>query len=272
MSVLSLFIAICAVLLLSIFISIINAVLQMRITSRIALLEKELEKKSLTFDSLKKERTSLYAQAQHDTPAVDMSTQLEIPTEPQLVDDGEIRVMRNVRGTFAPVSEDPSPALAAELPIEATRVEAIGNVPVRKTAPAAAASSEAFPDDTKRWNQGAHSAAPRPYAPAAPRRHDPQAPAANNAPAVIGLFSQVTGGADFNALYNKLIATLKTCSTQTIAFDCGGIQYFSGPELEYLGKIHQSLVSQNRKLLLVNCSNELGALLQQQQELALLIR
>jgi hypothetical protein len=271
MSVFSLFIAICVVLSLSILISIINVVLQTRITSRIALLEKELEKKSLTFDALKKERVSLYAQAQHDAPAVDLSTQLEAPTEPQLVDDGEIRVMRNVRGTFAPVSEERSPGLTTEMPIESTHVEAIGNVPVRKTAQAAAASPEDFPDDTKRWMQGVHPAAPRSPAPAA-RGHDPQVPAANNAPAVIALFSRASGGADFNVLYNNLIAALKTRSTQTIAFDCGGIQYLSGPEIEYLGKIYHSLVSQNRKLLLVNCSNELEALLQQQQELASLIR
>jgi hypothetical protein len=271
MSVLSLFIAICAVLSLSIIISIINVVLQTRITSRIALLEKELEKKSLTFDSLKKERASLYAQAKHDVPAVDLSTQLEVPTEPQLVDDGEIRVMRNVRGTFAPVSEERSTGLEAEMPIESTHVEAIGNAPVRKKTHVASAPSDNFPDDTKRWMQDVHPAAPRPSAPAA-MRHGPPAPAANNAPVVIALFSQASGGADFNLLYNNLIAALKTRTTQTIAFDCGGIQYLSDPELEYLEKIYRSLISQNRKLLLVNCSNELGDLLQRQPELASLIR
>jgi hypothetical protein len=133
MSVLSLFTAICVVLALSIIISIINVILQTRITSRIGLLEKELQEKTLAFDSLQKERAALNSQAKHETPAVDLSPHLEVPTEPQLVDDGEIRVMRNVRGTFAPVNDDRCAGLEAEMRIESTHVETAGTVPVQDT-------------------------------------------------------------------------------------------------------------------------------------------
>jgi hypothetical protein len=271
MSVLSLFTAICVVLALSIIISIINVILQTRITSRIGLLEKELQEKTLAFDSLQKERAALNSQAKHETPAVDLSPHLEVPTEPQLVDDGEIRVMRNVRGTFAPVNDDRCAGLEAEMRIESTHVETAGTVPVQNTTPAAAALPEDFPDDTKRWNQGVTPGAPRFPNPAS-RHTGPQAPAANNRPVVIALYSPASGSADFTILYNKLVATLKTHPNHTIAFDCGGIQYLSDLELEYLDKINQSLVSQNRYLLLVNCSNELGSLLQGRRELASLIR
>ena len=268
MSILSLFIAICVVLALSLVISIFNVILQARITSRITLLEKELEKKTLIFDSLKKERASFDTQALQGTPAVDMATHLEVPTESQLVDDGEIRVVRNVRGMFAPVTEDQAPDSATEIQIESTPIATAGNVPAHTASPAAAAPTDDFPDDTKRWQQGVHFDASRSPSPAV----TPQVPPMNDTPVVITLFSQASGGADFNALYDKLIAALKIRSTQSIAFDCGGIQYLNGPELEYLGKIYQSLIAQNRTLQLVNCSRELEGLLQQQQNLASLIR
>jgi hypothetical protein len=271
MSIFTLFILICGVLALSLLFSVLNMVLQARIASRITLLEKELDKKTLAFDSLKKERASLYTQAQQNTPAVELSTQYQVKTEPQLVDDGEIRVVRNVRGTFTPAMDTEEPLPSTTMQTDSAPGETSDAGPVRKSAPTIAAQPEEYPDDTKRWQQNMPTATPRTHAPVA-RYPALQAPVASNPPVVIALFSQAAGGLDFNAVYETLITVLKSQTTQSIAFDCGGIQFLSDPELEYLEKIFQSLVAQNRTLQLLNCCDALVDLLQRQPDLASLVR
>jgi hypothetical protein len=274
MSVIHLFIAILFLLFLSILISVIDWILQSRLSTRITLLEKELEKKTLSFDALKKERASLHAQARQ-TAAVDLSTHLDMPTEPQLIEDGEIRVMRNVRGTFAPVEEPaaPTPQIPDEQ-IEATHVESLRSYPMTQPFDSSPIATDAYPEDTKRWQQGIRQSpgSSRPPATRSSRNHAPQSRNISEAPVIIPIFSPESGAADFDALYNHLIAALKTSSNPTIAFDCGRIQYFSDPELDYIEKIYRSLVSQNRSLVLLNCSGELVTCLQQHSEISSLVR
>jgi hypothetical protein len=274
MSVFHIFMAILAILSISIVISIVNWILQIRISSRIMALEKELRKKTLEFDTLKKERAAPQIHT-HQPPQVDLSTQLEIPIESPLVDDGEIRIMRNVRGTFSPALEEATPDRYTEDPVEATQVEASRSIPHGRQTAAPFSPQGEFPDDTKRWQQNATTGTRLPNrqaAPAAVHPTKPIAPPAEDRTIVLPLFSPAAGGADFNGLYNQLIEALKIPSNQNIAFDCGGIQFLVDQEIEYFEKMCHSLVSQNRSLQILNCGSELRSLLQQNGRLASLIR
>lgn len=260
MSVFHLFIAIIALLVLSIVLSIINWAMQAGISARIALLEKELEKKTAEFDMLKKERIAPPVQSHPVPPDMDMATRFDIPIEPQLVNDGEIRVVRNVRGTFTPVEDDAHtfPPPRSEQATEATRIESISPVAAASRRSPQPMRPDFVPDEARGINLAPH-----------PSTH--QAQQSSRAPApgiVIPLFNRQTGEADFNALYGNLVTALKKSSCQSIAFDCGGIQYLSDGEIEYLEKIHRSLVSQGRHLHLVHCSKELKTILFTRQELA----
>ncbi|MBN1128110.1 MAG: hypothetical protein JXA71_03945 [Chitinispirillaceae bacterium] len=259
MSVLHLFIAILAILSVSTIVSIVTWILQARISARIGVLETELVKKTAEFDSIRKERASIQVQA----PIVDMSTQFEEPIEQQLVDDGEIRIMRNVHGTFSEALDEPPPDPFQEGRLKSTATEQYPPEP--RTPQEGPSAEQAYPDDTKRGRQKTPASASLP-----PQASKPVT--STGTPVILQLLSPATGGADFNALYNNLMELIKSGSNQGIAFDCGGIQFLSDAEIEYLEKMCLSLVSQNRSTQIINCSDALRPLLQQRRQLAPFVR
>jgi cell division protein FtsL len=258
MTVLPLFIAILSVLCISIVFSILIWALQFKLSSRIAALEEKLQKKTLEFDALKKEHASL-ASSQKTAPVVEVAEPLEMPLQTQAINEGEIQIMRNVRGTFTVAESEEMPEQRRsprnEGPLEATRVDDVHGFP-----PAITPASGRIP---AAWQ-------PRPVRFPAPAAQKPQNGGAIDA--VIPLFSPVAQGPDFNNLYAALIELLKSGENRLIGFDFGGIQFLNDGELEYLEKIYRSLASQKRSLVLLNCSGTLTALLQRRPPLATLVR
>ncbi|MBN2035348.1 MAG: hypothetical protein JW768_01270 [Chitinispirillaceae bacterium] len=263
MSIVTLFVAILGVLFISIVITVINWIFQSRLSARITLLEKELEKKTLEFDTLRKERGGQPAQSE-PRPFIDVPAQADMPLEQESIDDGSIKIFRNVRGTFAPAIEES---------VEATHVDDTDSgiqgwqhaIDRDDTGYASYTADQNARQDSTCGMQDQTAPSLRPVTPG-------HAQAARESFVAIPLLAASGQGADFNLLYQQLCEILNAPLKQNLAFDCGGIQFLSGPELEYLEKIHQSLAAQNRPLALINCSSSLAALLRQRPNLASLVR
>jgi hypothetical protein len=278
MSVLVLFTAILVVLVISIIFAIVNWIFQAKLSSRIAQVEEELEKKNLEFDAFKKERGSAMA-VKASAPAVEMSPQLDMPISQQTVEEGSIQIVRNVRGTFeaAPAggTHETAAGYAERFDAGAARAPAAPAKSWPTQEPGSVAEAQES-DDTKRWANANQSksppaaTAPRGAAPSAAAFQERQPP--TGAGVVLPLFSAAAGRADFNLLYNTLMNTLKTRPDRTIAIDCSGVQTLGGQELDYLEKLHLSLKNQGRSLVFVHCAQNLAALLQCRSSLAASLR
>lgn len=254
MSILHLFFAIISVLLVSIAFMALNLFYHLKITSRVNNLEKDIEKKTLEFDALKKERSTGQSAARFNTQA-DMSTkvfempltqEMEQPANEEAVEEDSIQIVRNVRGTFERTDTVIHNHGYLETPSEPSDTSVRPTIksppPAPAVRPIAAATKQA--------------AAPLPGA----------------AGTIIPLFSAVIGGPDFNQLYKSLVEAMKSSGGPAFAFDLSGIESLNAGELEYLEKIYQSLAGQRRSLVFLHCSANLAAMIRHRPHLAPLIR
>lgn len=253
MPILYLFFAIIAVLVISIVFTVISLISHVKISSRINNLEKDIEKKTLEYDALKKERSTGQSTINRSSP-LDMSTKVfeipdsqenQQPVEERPIEEGSIQIVRNVGGTFETTD---------------TVINSHGY-----SEPQAVTGNAAAQWETK-------AAAPKPVA----AQSSPAQPAKQRAPlpagCVIPLLSRTTGAPDFNQLYKSLVEALKNSPDPAVAFDFSGIESLNDGELEYLEKIDVSLASQGRLLEFLHCSGNLAALLQRHPKIAPLIR
>jgi hypothetical protein len=256
MSILYLFFAIIGVLVVSIIIAAISLIFHVKISSRINNLEKDIEKKTLEFDALKKDRSTGHSPANRDSP-LDMSTKVfELPVsqenlmtaEVHPVEEGSIQIVRNVRGTFETTD---TAIMSHGYSVHPAAITDAGQQPEIRRGPEPAAVP---PLKT-----------PSPPLPAKQPEPEP-------AGSVIPLLSRATGRPEFNQLYKSLVETLKKSADQPIAFDFSGIESLNDGELEYLEKIHSFLANQRRSLTFLNCSGNLAALLRRRPQIAPLIR
>lgn len=252
MSILHLFFAIIALLVISVVFVVVNLVYHVKITSRLSNLEKDVEKKTLEFDALKKDRSAGPSAASHDaqldthTRVFEMPLLQDVqqPVEDTPVDGGSIQIVRNVRGTFETTDTMIHDHAYPETPAEPEPIP-----PQPKTA-------------TPPFSHGS------PFASIAAVKK----PAPPPARVVIPLFSKTAQGPDFNQLYQSLVEAMKTSVDSAFAFDLSGIDSLSEGELEYLEKIYSSLASQRRSLAFLHCSGNLAALIRQRPHIASLIR
>jgi len=253
MSILHLFFAIIALLVISIAFIMVNIIYHVKITSRLNNLEKDIEKKTFEFDALKKDRSAGQSAVHHDSP-VDMHTKVfETPlsqsVQPQIeespVEEDSIQIFRNVGGTFETTDTVIHNNAYAETPSGPVKVAA---QPKIKAPPAAPSNAPVF-------------------SPASVKQ-----PASPPAGIVIPLFSRTAHGPDFNQLYKSLVDAMNTSADQAIAFDLSGIESLDDGELEYLEKIYLSLTSQRRSLFFLHCSGYLAALIRLRPQIAPLIR
>jgi len=259
MSAIHVFYVIIAVLAISVILVIINLVYHLRISSRLTNLEEDVEKKSLEFDALKKERAAGHGSGNTQGSPVDLvGTHTRIfeapvftettpqPADENPIEEGSIQIVRNVGGTFETTEktihgQDYSDQSAAT-------GESVVHPEVKTTPEQAPVQPPAAP---------ALSQTPKSAKPAEG--------------VVIPLFSQVINGPDFNQLYKALVEALKK-SPATVTFDLANIESLSDGELDYLEKIKASLVNQHRPLALINCPGNLAALMQRRPAIASLIR
>lgn len=73
----------------------------------------------------------------------------------------------------------------------------------------------------------------------------------------IPLYSQTTKDADFNEFWELLTSVLENTNLLPIYIDFANILFLYDKEVEYLNQVYQSIDSQQRKLVFVNCSDEL---------------
>jgi hypothetical protein len=253
MSILHLFFAIIGVLLVSIAFIVVNLIYHLKITSRLNNLEKDIEKKTLEFDALKKDRPSGHStvrqefQADMQTKVFEMplSQSIQQPIEEDHVEEGSIQIVRNVRGTFETTDTVVLDQGYSEAP---DKTEDLAARPKIKAASVAPSDAPSFSPPLKKQT------------------------ASPSADIVIPLFSRMARGPDFNQLYQSLVDAMKTSADRTIAFDLAGIESLDDGELEYLEKIYLSLVSQRRSLVFLHCSGYLAALIRLRPQIAPLIR
>lgn len=242
MSILHLFLVILGVLMIALVLTVINWIFQAKISSRIAAVEKELEKKTLELDSLRKEKATAAARAERAS-AVETVQPPEQPIQQQTIDEGAIQIVRNVRGTFSTASS---------------------YSPVPPAAPYDGQPAATAPDDSTRRLSVIRPEIPRPPVPPAGG-----GPAAST---IIPLFSAARQGPDFTLLYDSLVAAMKTPDNRPIALDFSYINSLSDPELDYVEKICLLLAGQQRRLSFMCCSPALTEFLQRRPLIAALLR
>jgi hypothetical protein len=243
MSILHLFFAIIALLFISIAIIAVNLIYHIKITSRLNNLEKDVEKKTLEFDALKKGRSAGQFAVHRDSP-VDRHTKVfEMPlsqsvaqaVEENPVEEGSIQIVRNVGGTFETTDTVIHGNGYSETLAETGDTAALPNIKAAPIPPSAAPSSPP-------------------------------------AGIIIPLFSKTVRGPDFSQLYKSLVDAIKTFPNQAIAFDLSGIESLNDGELEYLEKVYLSLANQHRSLVFLGCSGNLVPLIRRRPQIAPLIR
>lgn len=241
-----------ALLVISVVFIVINLIYHVKITSRISNLEKDVDKKTLEFDALKKDRSAGPSAARYDTQLDTHTKVFEMPlsqvdqqtVEETPIEEGSIQIVRNVRGTF----------------------ETTDTMIHDHEYPETPAEPEPIPPQPKTVTPTFSHASPFASIAAAKK------PAPLPAGIVIPLFSKTAQGPDFNQLYKSLVDAMKTSGDASFAFDLSGIESLNDGEVEYLEKIYSSLESQRRSLVFLHCSGNLAALIRRRPHIAALIR
>ena len=238
MSILQIFFVIIAVLTISIICIVLNIIYHAKIIARINNLEKDIEKKTLEFDVLKRERTTGQSIAHQESPLDNHTHVFELPVsqeEPQPIEEsvfeeGSIQIVRNVGGTFQTTD---------------AIIHGHGHQP-----------TPTEPDNAP--------SRPKPnLTPVPPPRV--LRPAPPPAGTVIPLYSSAAKGPDFNRLYQSLLEAMKKSADPAIAFDFSGVESLNDGELEYLEKTNLSLVNSRRTLTFVHCSENMAALIRRRR-------
>jgi hypothetical protein len=220
-----------------------------------------LEKKNLEFDVFKKERTATQAAPKAAAAALEMSDNIDMPLSQQTVEEGAIKIVRNVRGTFK-TADAPANSYPHSWETE-QQGEGIGS--------STAETGTGTIEDTKRWPPADRQKTTMDNT-LRPKLAAAVSPATSEADVVIPFFSQAAQGADFNFLNSAIVNVLKTRPDRTIFVSCAGVDLLSDPDLDYLEKICASIASQNRSLAFVQCGRNLAPLMMRRPSLASLVK
>jgi hypothetical protein len=269
-----LFFIIIVITVLSISFSIAAWIFLANISSKTNLLEREIEKRSLEFDTLKKERLN---ERHPPTGASVIESTEPIPdnSNPTIPSNDTIQIFRNVRGTFehSVQSDDIAPVNN-----ESVQQESSPNNPTG--VPSAPARSNMMQPPAKSSFVNESSIPPPPpttieqiqMPPIDIRKAAPGQPVTSTAPSMtLPLYSDVTKDADFQTLWKKITTILQTYPNPQIVIDLSGIIYLYEKEMDYLEKINYLICNQGGSLTLINCEKDLLTLINRKQHLGSIV-
>ena len=237
-----------------------------RISSALAGLEKEIEKKELEFDTIRKERSAQPVTSVFATEPAEETTQ-QVAVEQG--DSSDIQIVRNVRGSFGSGSQphmeqqnvgpyaasiEPAPAPQPSPAIRENVVHASG--PTKPPAPAvrqqAVAQPAAGEDDGVMAVVADAAPAPPPL---------PQA-------SVVRVYSEEKKDADFEQVSRHLSEQFRINTRPTVALDFTNVMFLYDKELAYLEKIGSYVNARKAPLYFINCEPDLLAVLNQRPSLS----
>lgn len=260
---LSIYIIIGIIALITIFLGIINWINLASTSSAINELQMEVEKKNLEFDSLRKKSIKSSSYAPSPAPVAFQGTDGNLP-QPQ------IEIVRNVRKGLAPgqshlkqetvpMGKDYSPDFAETLQRNDTQHPMDIQAQVQQyentdTGSIADINKEDVLDVVE--EQETNTAI----------QHT------EDKSITIPLYSQSGKDADFNTLWKTLTEALNTINHLHVNIDFKDILFLYDKEIEYLHKIHQVVEMQQGTISFINCGSELTSVLYKDKTLSNLIK
>ncbi len=228
-------------------------------SSRISLLEDEVNKKASEFDALRNRHNSIPAGGHESLPdgydEENRASEQEPDDHSEHFDASEgIQIVRNVRDPYANTNEE----RASGIPVTTPPVSA--PIPQTSPEPALTAPPE-MPPET-----GAHkvplSPDPMPAAAASPVTQTPLPPRSTHSSKrdiiTIPIFSEAKKDADFPYAWEALASQLQNARAPRVHIDFDRVLFLYEEELQYLEEMKRMIEAVSGSLKITNCDKELA--------------
>jgi hypothetical protein len=258
-----LFIIIISILVLSVILSIIDWIYLTTLATRVTLLDREVEKRSQEFDTLKKERQSDITHPSGVISVIEsnepLSENITTTTTTKLSDEDTIQIVRNIRGTFETSEPTPPNPMKPDQQILPAEPADMNQFPGNASLPPSDAPiPEHAAPHSPIIHQTEHDLSGTRYTTAeVPELLQP----ISDQPAVLKLFSDSSKDADFRILWQNVNHILNDQQSPHITIDFNQIHFIYEKEMEYLEKMYYLIAGQGGSLSLINCDEELITLL-----------
>ncbi len=271
-----LFIIVISVMAISVFLSIVDWIYLSSIASKLTLLEREIEKKSLEFDALKKERTAARSAIESTASVIEPNETIIENASSAIADNFDtIQIVRNIRGNFEQSNRYSPPATdnnmsqqqVLQTPYSSDTVSTQSAVPYSKV------SRQRRPEEV--LDNGFQSQKEIGRVTAQSAGTDGRSTVSgirDQIPFIIKLYSETTKDADFKNLWKAISARLQSGQNSSIVVDMSGINFIYEKEMDYLEKISSLLIGRGGCLQLINCDNELFTLLKNRPQLLSIVK
>ncbi|MBN1577673.1 MAG: hypothetical protein JW913_14030 [Chitinispirillaceae bacterium] len=277
-----LFIIIISITAVSVFLSIIDWIYLASLASKTTILEREVEKKSLEFDALKKERYNAQHSSEGSASVIESTEPIRGGTSPPIVgSEDTIQIVRNVRGNFEQTEQYTD---ARGYPQEQSAVS-----PPPPSNDAALGYAAAAPPSMPASYEGSMQPTEEPSTVQSPSstdsvKHHLQSTGADGSstetPAIkiqpdvciLKLYSETTKDADFQTLWKKINGIFQTRQNPYILIDLAGINFMYDNEMDYLEKIKYLLTGRGGSFGFINCDRELLMLFDNRPQLHSIVK
>ena len=269
-----LFIIVISIMVVSIFLSIVDWIYLASLASKTTLLEREVEKKSLEFDAIKKERYTSQSPSEGSASVIESNEQLPGSTFPPLVESGDtIQIVRNVRGNFE--QTEPYTQHIQDYP---PQQPAFNPTPLLNGAPQEYPAPYETTLQSKRPQELPDNKLQSPVEtdtfslPPIEINNPPDITTSQQNSCILKLYSETTRDADFQTLWKEITAQLQTRQHPYIIIDLAGINFMYDKEMDYLEKIKQLLTGQGGSLGFINCDHEILVLFDNRPQLRSIVQ
>jgi len=271
-----------AITALSVVFTIIAWFILSSIGAKISILERETEKRSLEFDTLRKE----YANNPHTSTAAavieetDTSTQLSTISETVSAGlEDTIQIFRNVRSSYKEPENKNSAPQNENMATSEAEFQSINTVSVEQTSEHEDATIEqASQSQSAIYQDNLSAIIPEEPIPsvqtisAAPPSPPLPHPPAVQQEIIVRLYSEATKDADFQTLWKNISIILQQQPQSKISIDLSEINFLYEKEMDYLVKINYLITRQGGSLSLIHCEKDLTSLINRKEHLGSIIK
>ncbi len=263
-----LIIIVISIMVVSVILSVVDWIYLASLASKTTFLEREVEKKSLEFDGLKKERYNAQHPSMGSASVIESTEPLVNNASPPAITNEEtIQIVRNVRGNFERTEHFTNNS--HEYPQEQMAVDPLPPPPdtVHEYSQDVLYSETTQHPVLVKQSAGSEGI-PLPSVTTS-ENHLPQTTAAAGGSTnlstahypsddiVLKLYSDSTRDADFQILWKTITDTFQTRQDPHIIIDMASINFMYDKEMDYLEKINYLLTGQGGLLTFINCDREL---------------
>ncbi|MBN1307050.1 MAG: hypothetical protein JXA18_03975 [Chitinispirillaceae bacterium] len=272
-----LFIILVSIMAVSVFLSIIDWIYLASLTSKTTILEREIEKKSLEFDALKKERYTTQHPSEVSASVIESTEPLGGDVALPIVGgEDTIQIVRNIRGNFERTEQSTHLQGSPREQSTISPPAASNNDIIEYAAAASFSAPEPYQGPTESTEapntiRGPSSAGTGKY----PIQSTNSGGSFTETPGTIiphdvytlKLYSETTRDADFQTLWKKINGIFHTRQNPSILIDLSGINFMYDNEMDYLEKIKYLIIGRGGSFGFINCDRELLTLFNNRPEL-----